>query len=344
MKSILEKIKRVSDEVSKKVKKISDKFSKLPGWQRVLIYLIAAALLPLIISNGYVVHILILLGVYLVLGTSLNLITGVTGELDLGHAAFFGLGAYASSLFAQKIFDSFWLGILAAFLFSMLCGILLGIPSLRIRGDYLAIVTMGFNEIVRYVMINWQEVTNGPLGVSKIHTPKLFGFDLGTKQFMFYLIAIIMLITYVVIRRITISKTGRALVAVRENEIAATSLGIKTGYYKIVAFAVSAAFAGVAGSFYAHYMSFINPNNFTTNDSITILCMVVIGGKGSLLGTIVGVATLYLLPEVLRSLESYRMLIYGIMIVIMMIYRPKGFCPEKRVPERMEIKHGNSEN
>ncbi len=320
-----------------KVKTIAVKIQGMDTWKKLLLCVILITVFPLVINNGYILHILIILGVYLVLGLTLNMITGVTGELDLGHAAFYGLGAYASSLFAQKIFNSFWAGMLIAFLFSMICGILLGIPSLRIRGDYLAIVTMGFNEIVRYVMLNWQEVTNGPLGVSKIKAPVLFGVQLGSKQSMFYLIAVILIITFFVMKQINESKIGRALVAVRENEIAAASLGIHTGYYKIIAFAVSAAFAGVAGSFYAHYMSFINPNNFTTNDSILILCMVVIGGKGSMLGTVIGVSILYLLPECLRALESYRMLIYGIMLVVMMIYRPKGFCPEKRVPRKREV-------
>lgn len=303
------------------------------------LYIVVIAFLPMVIRNNYILHILILLGVYLVLGMSLNIVTGVTGELDLGHAAFFGIGAYVSSLFTQNIFNSFWLGLILAGLISLIFGLILGIPSLRIRGDYLAIVTLGFNEIIRYVLLNWQDVTNGPMGIRGIPTPEIFGFTLNTKQFLFYLVQIIVIITFVVMYRITNSRFGRTLVAIRENEIAATSLGINTGYYKIWAFAITAAFAGIAGSFFGHYMNFINPNNFTSNESILILCMVVIGGKGSIIGSVVGVAVLFLLPEILRPIASYRMLIYGILLVVMMVYKPSGFWPERRVPQKIGKMH-----
>lgn len=303
------------------------------------LYIAVIVFLPMVIRNNYILHILILLGVYLVLGMSLNIVTGVTGELDLGHAAFFGIGAYVSSLFTQNIFNSFWVGLLLAGLVSLIFGLILGIPSLRIRGDYLAIVTLGFNEIIRYILLNWQDVTNGPMGIRGIPTPEIFGFTLNTKQFLFYLVQIIVIVTFVVMYRITNSRFGRTLVAIRENEIAATSLGINTGYYKIWAFAITAAFAGVAGSFFGHYMNFINPNNFTSNESILILCMVVIGGKGSIIGSVVGVAILFLLPEMLRPIASYRMLIYGILLVVMMIYKPSGFWPERRVPQKIGKTH-----
>lgn len=292
-------------------------------------------LFPIIIRNNYILHILILLGIYTVLGISLNVVTGVTGELDLGHAAFFGIGAYISSLFVLNISNNFIIALILSGTISLLFGLILGIPSLRIRGDYLAIVTLGFNEIIRYVLLNWQNVTNGPMGLRGIPLPTIFGITINTKQYLFYLIGFMVIITYIVMNRITNSRFGRSLVAIRENEIAATSLGINTGYYKIAAFAVTAAFAGIAGSFFAHYMNFINPNNFNTNESILILCMVVIGGKGSILGSIVGVAVLYLLPEILRPIASYRMLIYGVLIVAMMIYKPNGFIPEKRIPSKI---------
>lgn len=330
----LNTIRMITRPVISKVKDIAGKIRALNTKLQILLYAVVIAAFPLIISNSYIMHILILLGVYLMLGISLNTVTGLAGELDLGHAAFYGIGAYASSLFATRVFDSFWAGFLIAIFVSFLFGILLGIPSLRIRGDYLAIVTMGFNEIIRYVLINWTDLTNGALGVSKITPVSFAGITLSSKQLIFYLMAVMVMITYIVMNRINVTKFGRALVAVRENEIAAASLGINTGYYKIFSFAISAAFAGAAGSFYAHYMSFINPSNFTTNDSILILCMVVIGGKGSMLGTIIGVSILFLLPECLRALETYRMLIYGILLIAMMIFRPKGFCPEKRVPAR----------
>ena len=257
------------------------------------------------------------------------------GELDLGHAAFFGIGAYISSLFVMNVFDSFWIGMILAGFISLIFGLLLGIPSLRIRGDYLAIVTLGFNEIIRYVLLNMQSVTNGPMGIKGIPSPTIFGYVLNTKQQMFYLIWVLVIITVVVMNRMTNSRFGRSLVAIREDQIAATSLGINTGKYEIWAFAITAAFAGIAGSFFAHYMNFINPNNFTTNESILILCMITVGGRGSIIGSIIGVAILFLLPELLRPIADYRMLIYGIMLVIMMIFKPRGFWPEKRIPSRI---------
>lgn len=300
-------------------------------------YLAAAVILflfPLVIRNNYILHISIIVGIYLILGTSLNIISGVAGELDLGHAAFFGIGAYVSSLFVQNIFHSFWLGLASAAVVSLAFGILLGIPSLRIRGDYLAIVTLGFNEIVRYVLLNWQSVTNGPLGIHSISLPTVFGHSINTKQTLFYLVYILVILSVAIMGNISKSRFGRALVAIRENEIAALSMGINTGHYKIWAFAITAAFAGVAGSLFAHYMSFISPMNFTSNESILILCMVVLGGKGSLPGSIIGVSVLMLLPEVLRSVSTYRMLIYGLVLIFMMVYRPNGFWRERRKPQR----------
>lgn len=300
----------------------------------ILIAIVIAILFPIVVKNNYILHLMILLGVYIILGVSLNVVTGLTGELDLGHAAFFGIGAYASSLFTIKIFGSFWLGMLVAALTSLLFGIILGIPSLRIRGDYLAIVTLGFSEIVRYVLLNWQSFTNGPMGIHGIQLPSILGFRLDTKVMLYYLIFALAAITVITTSRLSRSRFGRALVAIRENEIAASAMGINTGYYKIWAFAVTAAFAGIAGSFFAHYMSFISPMNFTSNESILILCMVVLGGKGSLPGSILGVTALLLLPEVLRFVAQYRMLIYGIAIIFMMIFRSNGFWPENRRPRR----------
>lgn len=287
---------------------------------------------PVVFDNKYILHIAILVGIYLILGVTLNVVTGITGELDLGHAAFFGIGAYVSSLITIKLFSSFWVGLICAFFVSLLFGILLGIPSLRIRGDYLAIVTLGFNEIVRYVLLNWQNVTNGPMGVHRIPVPTIFGVKLNSKQFFFYLIYLFVIITVTVISRLSRSRFGRSLVAIREDEIAAIAMGINTGYYKISAFAITAAFAGIAGSLFAHYMSFISPMNFTTGESILILCMVVLGGKGSIIGSILGVIILTLLPEILRSIAMYRMLFYGLILIVMMIFKPNGLIPEKRNP------------
>ncbi|MDK2799849.1 MAG: branched-chain amino acid transport system permease protein [Clostridiales bacterium] len=294
--------------------------------------IILFVLFPFALNNNYILHILIIVGIYMILGVSLNIVTGITGELDLGHAAFFGIGAYISSLFTMKIYNNFWLGLIIAAIVSFIFGIILGIPSLRIRGDYLAIVTLGFSEIVRYVLLNWQDVTNGPMGINRIPLPSIMGYRIGTKQALFYLVYALVIITIILVRNLSKSRFGRALVAIRENEIAAAAMGINVGYYKVWSFAISAAFAGVAGSLFAHYMSFISPMNFTSNESILILSMVVLGGKGSIIGSILGVSVLMLLPEMLRFVSMYRMLIYGIALIAMMIFKPKGIIPENRMP------------
>ncbi|MDK2811763.1 MAG: branched-chain amino acid transport system permease protein [Petroclostridium sp.] len=296
-----------------------------------LLGIVLIVLFPIVFNNNYILHILIVAGIYIILGVSLNIVTGITGELDLGHAAFFGIGAYISSLFTIRVYNNFWLGLAIAAIVSFAFGIILGIPSLRIRGDYLAIVTLGFSEIVRYVLLNWQNVTNGPMGVNRIPLPTILGYKIGTKQALFYLVYVIVIITVILVQRLSKSRFGRALVAIRENEIAAAAMGINTGYYKIWSFAISAAFAGIAGSLFAHYMSFISPMNFTSNESILILCMVVLGGKGSIIGSILGVLVLLLLPEMLRFVSMYRMLIYGVALIAMMIFKPKGIVPEKRI-------------
>ncbi|WHH57925.1 branched-chain amino acid ABC transporter permease [Petroclostridium sp. X23] len=317
---------KLKETYNKTIVKLSEKPLLL-----VILGIMLIMLFPVVFNNNYILHILIVAGIYIVLGVSLNIVTGLAGELDLGHAAFFGIGAYISSLFTIKIYNNFWIGLLIAAIVSFIFGILLGIPSLRIRGDYLAIVTLGFSEIIRYVLLNWQDVTNGPMGVSRIPLPSIFSYQIATKQVLFYLVYAIVIITIILVKRLSMSRFGRAVVAIRENEIAAAAMGINIGYYKVWSFAISAAFAGIAGSLFAHYMSFISPMNFTSNESILILCMVVLGGKGSIIGSVFGVLVLLLLPEMLRFVSMYRMLIYGIALIVMMIFKPKGIIPEKRI-------------
>ena len=301
-----------------------------------------AIIIPLAISNTYVLHILISIGLYIVLALSLNLVTGFAGQLSLGHVAFYGIGAYTSALLMLNFHVNFWFATIVSAVVAALFGFLLGLPTLRLKGDYLAIVTLGFAEIIRIVLINWAEVTRGPMGLPGIPSPELFGFSFASREAFYYLILVFVVFTIIFMSRLTNSGVGMAMQTVKADEIAAESIGIYPIKYKLMAFVIAAAFAGVAGSFYASYISFISPDTFVYNDSCTILAMVVLGGLGSVPGSIIGASVLTLIPELLRSLSSFRMLIFGSLMIFMMIYRPAGFWgANKRVLNIYKINAGD---
>ena len=290
---------------------------------RLLILL--AALLPLMVSDQYILRLMTISGIYVILAVSLNLVTGYAGQFCLGWAAFYGIGAYTSALIVTKLGLSFWLAFPLAGIVAALFGIVLAIPTMRLRDIYLALTTLGFGEIVRLVLLNWMDLTRGSMGIPGIPSPSLFGYPLDSPFFYYYFILTMVLLIIAAIGRIIDSRMGRALIAIRENEIAAKSMGINTTAYKIQAFAVAAFFSGLAGSFYAHYSSYIDPNAFGFGESIAILAMVVLGGMGSTVGAVFGAVMLSLLPEVLRGLAEYRMIIFGGILMAVMLVRPQGF-------------------
>ena len=287
--------------------------------------ILALLIVPRVIANTYVLHIMISIGLYCILAMGLNLVVGFAGQLSFGHVAFYGIGAYTGALLMLNFGISFWLAVPASAVVAAFFGLLLGLPTLRLGGDYLAIVTLGFGEIVRIVLINWASLTRGPLGLPGIPPPYLFGYRFTGLTPYYYLILLFVIFTVFFMKRLTNSGVGLAMLTVKKDEIAAESIGIYPIKYKLIAFVLSAAFAGVAGTFYASYISFISPDTFVYNDSVTILAMVVLGGLGSIPGTIVGVALLSVIPEVLRAISDYRMVLYGGIMVFMMIYRPQGF-------------------
>ncbi|WHH57648.1 branched-chain amino acid ABC transporter permease [Petroclostridium sp. X23] len=292
-----------------------------------IIFFIGAAfilLLPFIGLGDYILRIAVMAGIYIILALSLNLVTGITGQISLGHAAFYGIGAYTSALLSLSYGISFWVTMPAAVVLASLAGLLIGLPSLKLSGGYLAITTLGFNEIVRLVLINWDTLTRGPMGLPGIPAPNLFGKSLDTNASYFYLILIFVVITFIVMYRILHSKIGRNFLAVREDDIAAEAMGINLLKHKVAAFVIGAAFAGMAGSIYAHYVSYIDPQSFTFDESIIVLSMVIIGGMGNLAGAALGAVIMVILPELLRFLAQYRMLIYGFALVLMMLVRPQG--------------------
>ncbi len=273
--------------------------------------------------TAYILHLAILAGIYIILAVSLNLIIGYAGQVSLGHAAFFGIGAYVSTLVSLHWQVPFGPAALAAVLLTGLCGLALGLPTLRLKEDYLAIVTLGFGVIVDLFMRNL-EITGGPDGIVGIPSPVILG--LSFRPPLLYLllvmagVAITLLFTYLLVN----SYHGRALRAIRDHETTAQVMGINSPAYKVAVFALAAALAGLAGSLFAHYLKHINYESFGLHTSIQILCMVVLGGMGSVAGSVVGAVILTALPETLRQFQAYQDLIYGGLLVALLILRPQG--------------------
>jgi branched-chain amino acid transport system permease protein len=273
-------------------------------------------------------------GIFAVLALSLNLLLGYTGQLSLGHAAFFGIGAYASALLSVKLEWSPWLGMLAAIVVPGLAGWGIGRLALKLRGAYFVLLTISFAGVVSLVSVNWMDLTNGPLGIPgvpalAIALPGLPELSLRTKGAFYYLVLAAVVLAYLVCRRIIASRIGRALVALRENETLAESVGIDGTFYLVLAAAISAAMAGAAGGLYAHYTRFVSPEVFLFTYTVTMVIMVVAGGKGTLAGPVVGAVIFTVLPEALRALTSWQwqMLLYGILLIAALFFMPSGIVP-----------------
>ncbi len=280
-----------------------------------------------IISSGiiskYYSGVISLIGIYIILAVSLNVATGYLGQLPLGHAGFMAIGAYTSAIIMKSVAAgstgvAFPFALLAGGILAGVFGLIIGIPALRLRGDYLAILTLGFGEIIRVILLNIDNVlgftlTNGAAGLQKI--PK-------TTTFLITFICVG--ITIFAIHTLMKSRHGRAILSIRENEIAAEACGINTTYYKTLGFVVSAFFAGIAGGLFAGYIGILSPSDFGFMKSIEILVMVVLGGMGSMIGSVLSATVLTALPELLRSFEKYRMVVYSLILVIVMIFKPSG--------------------
>jgi branched-chain amino acid transport system permease protein len=296
--------------------------------------LLAAMMLPLVI-NKYYLDITITAGIYIVLALGLNIIVGLAGLLVLGYIAFYAAGAYAYAILSTQYNVSFFAALPAAAVLALLLGLVLGVPTLRLRGDYLAIVTLGFGEIARIVLNNWDGLTGGPNGIMHIPKPSLFGLKLGSPVHLYFIVLAMIILVSFVIDRLNNSRLGRALVAMREDETAARACGVNTVKLKLLAFSLSAMTAGMMGVVFAAKMSFVSPESFTFWESIMVLCMVVLGGMASIPGVILGAAALVVLPEIFRQFQNYRMLVFGAAMVAMMIFRPQGLLPSKR--RRLEL-------
>ena len=298
---------------------------------RALVALLALALVtvPAWLVSPYHLHVLIMAGIFTILALSLNLLLGYTGQLSLGHAAFFGIGAYTSALLTLKLEWSFWLGLPCAAAAAGLAGWAIGRLALKLRGAYFVLVTISFAGVISLVSINWMELTNGPLGLPGVPAPELGPWTLRTKQAYYYLVLAAAALSYLVCHRLVRSRIGRALVALRENEPLAESVGIDATRYLVLAAVISAALAGVAGSLYAHYTRFVSPEVFMFTYTVTMVIMVVAGGQGTLVGPVIGALLFTALPEALREAVAWQwqMLAYGVILVALVFFLPRGIVP-----------------
>jgi branched-chain amino acid transport system permease protein len=284
----------------------------------------ALALAPALVPSAYHLQVMVFIGIYVILALSLNLLNGYVGLLSIGHAAFYGIGAYTSAKLVMDAGAPFLVAMAGAGAVAGAFGYLIAKPTLRLSGIYMTLVTLGFNIILFLVLQNWMSFTNGPLGIMSIPEPVILGYRISSRTDYYYFILVLVLLTVTSMHRLIHCRFGRALIAIREDELAAEATGVDTTRYKIQAFVLAAFYAGVAGSFYAHFVKFISPESFYIYESFILLAMLAFGGQGNLMGPIVGAAVLIVLPELFRSLMEYRMIVYGSVLIVMMLVRRQG--------------------
>ncbi len=310
-------------------------------------FLLFLATIPLWLENLYFLHILITTGIFIIAAMSLNLLLGYTGQLSLGHVAFFGIGAYTSALlslgFDLHITDNYtfvldpqpvWLSFLCGIALAGVCGWFIGRISFKVRGAYFVIVTISFAEVVRLVALNWVDLTEGPMALNNIPPftlglPGLWELTFYKKEPNYYLVLAVGVVCYIIIRRLVESRAGRAMIALRENEPLATSVGVDVTMYLVLATVVSAAMAGAAGGLYTHYVRIVDPDVFLFIYTVTMVIMVITGGKGTLAGPVVGGLIFGILPELLRGMAApeIQWIIYGVIMVLIVYFLPEGIVP-----------------
>lgn len=338
--------KRASQPLAAVGRNIQQLTNAIPRPVLMIMILMAAFAFPFF-TGRYAQDVAINVLVYICLGLGLNIVIGLAGMLDLGYIAFYGVGAYTYALLSIHFHLSFWLALPVSCFFAAIAGCIIGYPTLRMRGDYLAIVTLGFGEIVRIILNNWMSLTNGPNGILGIKAPGIYvpqfsgglSFEYIYLKKLYYLYFVVLLLcvfTIIAVYRLNYSRIGRAWEAIREDETVAELMGVNIFRLKLLAYAMGAVFGGLAGAFFAARMRFVSPESFTFIESAMVLSMVVLGGMGSIPGIILGAMALIVLPEIFREVELYRMLAFGAAMTLMMIFRPKGLIPAKRVGTRSE--------
>ena len=294
-----------------------------------LLILAVALILPLAIPHPYARHLLVLLALYVILSDSLNFVTGFAGQLALGHAAFPLIGGYVAALLMLMAGWSFWLALLAGAMSAYMAGLVLGCMAMRLRGDYLGMVTLGFGEIVRLLALN-VEIVGGPMGMPGIPAPRIGDTVVRGSLSYYYFVLAFAIVTHLSLRRLIFSRFGRACLAIREDEFAAEAMGINTYRVKVVAWAISSFFGGLTGALYAPWISLMSPDTFTLVDSVMMCAMITLGGIGSLLGPIFGAIIIGALPEIMRlivgggDIASIRMIGVGFFMIVTLIFAPSG--------------------
>ncbi len=286
----------------------------------------------------YFIHLAILVSIYAVLGVSLNLVVGYTGLLSVTHAAFYGLGAYATAIFMTSYGVNFFVSVLIGIVISGLAALLIGMVLSKFDGDYFALGSFGFNIILFSIFLNWQSVTRGPLGIPGIDRPNLFGYEFSSNISFLILAALIAVGVYFLSQMIVKSSFGRVLKAIREDEKAIQVFGYNTHYYKLAIFVIGAMLAAISGSLFATYITFIDPSSFTLNESIFLLAIIILGGLANNKGAIWGAVFMILLPELLRFVgfpsdiaAQMRQVVYGLILILLMLYRPQGLMGEYKL-------------
>jgi len=300
----------------------------------------AALALPLLLPGPYHRHVLVLAGLFTLMALGFDLVLGYLGELSLGHAAFFGIGAYTTALLTRHFSVPFPLDLLLAGLFTGIFGLLIGAPSLRLRGPYFAIVTFGFAEILHLVALNWTSLTRGPMGLPDIPHPQLGPFRITTELGYYYLVLALIGVAMLATRRLLESTVGHAFLAIRENEELASAAGIPTFRFKLLAFVIGMIFAGAAGSVYARYVHFVDPTALSFYYTVTVVSMVIVGGQGSIAGTTLGALVFTLVPEYLRVAERARLVIFGALLMLAIVFMPdglRGIWRRARPPRRERL-------
>ncbi len=301
----------------------------------VIVLVVAAVALPQVVRNEYFLHIMIMALFYTILSSSLNLVVGYIGQLSLGHAAFLGLGCYTSAMLTVDAGVNIWLAMAAAGVVAAVAGLIIGFITLRLDGHYFVLITLAFAEVLRLVVSNWEEVTRGPLGFPGIPRPSivigdLVNIDFSSKAHFYYLALAMVALTLWVKYRFVYSNLGRASIAIRENPRLAQSIGINPFYYSMVAFVLGAFFAGLAGSLYAHYISYVGPDEFGFSFMVTMLIIVAVGGRGTIVGPVIGAVIITFVVEALRDAAEIRLSLFGALLVISILFFPKGlvYLPE----------------
>ncbi len=276
-------------------------------------------------GNPYTLHIVIIGGIYSFLAIGLNIVTGLCGQINLGMAGFYAIGSYASALLSAKLGLSFWLSFPLAIVISAVAGFLIGYPALKVRGGvYLVLVTTSFASLIQTIITQWVSLTNGPMGIIGIKGPSVFGFRIKKLNHWLILVYLLLFVALVIATRVEKSRIGRSFKAIRESDTSAQSLGVNISYYKIVAFVMSAAFGGAGGALYAHYMTTISPDIYTMSLSVLALTMIVIGGVGTIPGSVLGGVIVSVLPEMLRFLGSWQLVVWSLITVSAAIFLKKG--------------------